>query len=417
MRYSQIFSKTLKEAPKDEVAVNAQLLIRAGFIDKLMAGSYTLLHLGRRVEQKIEQIVREEINKTGAEEILMPLLHPKDIWNETERWDKADEVMYKLEKSGREYVLSFTHEEIVMDLFRKHISSYRDLPAKVYHFSTKFRSELRAKSGILRGREFVMKDLYSAHVSEEEFLKYYWEVADAYKTIFGRMGLEVKLTESGGGVFTDRITHEFQLVCETGEDVIFYCDHCDFCQNQEIAKVSEGDPCSCGNGNIQKASSVEVGNIFPLGTFYSEKMNVFFTDKDGKKTPVFFGSYGIGMTRMLGAIVEVSHDTKGMLWPEAVAPYSVHLIDVGVDEDVVQKAEKVYKQLQEAGIDVLYDDRKNATTGQKFSDADLIGIPLRLVISKKTGDEVEIKERGKDAIEMVPFDKLLDSVQSLIANK
>jgi len=408
MRYSRLFGKTIKDAPKDEVAINAKLLLRGGFMDKLMAGSYTLLHLGRRVEQKIEQIIREEMNATGAEEILMPLLHPKDIWNETGRWDSASEVMYQFKKDEKEYTLSFTHEEIVMDLVRKHISSYKDLPVKIYHFSTKFRNEKRAKSGILRGREFLMKDLYSIHVSEEDMLKYYAQIIESYKKIFKRMGLDALLTEAEGGVFTKNITHEFQVIAENGEDEITYCPKGDFSSNMEVGSAKEKKQCDSGHGLLKKAKAIEVGNIFPLGTYYSEKMNVNFTDKNGQKKPVWFASYGIGLTRAVGAIVEVHHDEKGIIWPKEVAPYAVHLIMINDKElKIKEKADKIYKQLQEAGIEVLYDDREDISAGVKFADCDLIGIPVRLVVSAKTGEKIEFKERQSEKSELLGLEEVL----------
>ncbi len=298
----------------------------------------------------------------------MPLLHPKEIWNETGRWDKADEIMYKLiDKREREYVLSFTHEEIVMDLLRKNISSYKDLPIAVYHFSTKFRNEPRARSGILRGREFMMKDLYSAHVDEKDLMEYYQKVLQAYIKVFKRLGFKIKVTEASGGVFTDKHTHEFQVLCENGEDTIFYCDSCEWSQNHEIFEGKEGDKCpGCKKGKVVKAKAIEVGNIFPLGTFYAEKMGMLYTDKEGKKKPVWFGSYGIGPTRVMGALVEVNHDEKGIIWPKAVAPFEVELISLKVE------GKKVYDQLKKAGIDVLWDDREEVSAGVKFADADLI---------------------------------------------
>jgi prolyl-tRNA synthetase len=427
MRYSQLFAKSIKAVPADEVSINAKYLLQAGFIDKLMSGSYSLLPMGRRVERKIEQIIREEMDKTGAQEVLMPLLHPKEIWNETGRWDYAKDIMYQFKKNEREYALSFTHEEIVMDLIRKHTASYKDFPVKIYHFSTKFRNELRAKSGILRGREFLMKDLYSAHVSEKDLQIYYWEVADAYLKIFKRIGLNVKIVEAAGGVFTENITHEFQQLAETGEDTIYYCPSCDFAQNNEIAKVKEGEVCpKCSKGEVTIGKSIEVGNIFPLGTKYSEKMKAFFTDKDGSKKPIWFASYGIGPTRVMGTLVEVYHDDKGIIWPESVAPYQVHLIHLeGAKLDhleggrmdsfaVKSKADEIYEKLKGAGIEVLYDDRE-VSAGEKFADADLIGIPVRLVVSAKTlrqaqggsGDKIEWKRRSEKETELLPLEDIL----------
>ncbi|MBI1982372.1 MAG: hypothetical protein HYS68_02205 [Candidatus Levybacteria bacterium] len=408
MRYSKLFGKTIKEAPKDEVAANAKLLLRGGFIDKLMAGSYTLLHLGRRVEQKIEQIIREEMNATGAQEVLMPLLHPKEIWNETGRWDSAREVMYQFKKNDKEYALSFTHEEIVMDLVRKHISSYKDLPVKIYHFSTKFRDEKRVKSGILRGREFLMKDLYSVHVSEEDMTKYYQEVIEAYKRIFKRMELDAILTQAAGGVFTKGSTHEFQVIVDSGEDEIVYCPGGDFSANAEVSSVKEGKQCDLGHGPLKKAKAIEVGNIFPLGTYYSEKMKALFTDHSGQKKPAWFASYGIGLTRAVGAIVEVHHDDKGIVWPESVAPYSVHLIEIrNPKSEIRNSADEVYARLQKEGIEVLYDDREDVSAGEKFADADLIGIPIRLVVSEKTQDKIEWKKRNEQKTQLLSVDAIV----------
>lgn len=404
MRYSKQFSKTLREAPKDEVSKNAKLLLKAGFIDKLMAGSYTLLPLGFRVKEKIEQIIREEMDKTGASEMLMPLLHPKAIWNETGRWETAKEIMYQLKKDDKEFVLSFTHEEIVMDLIRKHVSSPKDFPIKAYHFSTKFRHEPRAKSGILRGREFLMKDLYSAHLTEEDMYRYYWEVADAYLKIFKRIGLEAKIVEAAGGVFTKARTHEFQVLCEQGEDTIYYCNACDFAQNKEIFKEKAGDECpKCHKGKIVEVKSIEVGNIFPLGTMYAEKMGVVI---DGK--PIWMASYGIGPTRLIGTLVEIYGDEKGLNWPKSVAPYQVHLLALNnQDENIAKAADKVYERLLSENIEVLYDDRKEASTGAKFNDADLIGIPVRLVVSPKTGNQIEWKERAKEAVEILDLEEVI----------
>ena len=401
MRYSKLFGKTTKNIPKDEVSLNAKLLIQAGYVDKLMSGSYSLLPLGRLVELKLEQIVREEMNKIGSEEILMPLMHPKSIWNETGRWDKAKDIMYQLEKDGKEYAISFTHEEIFLDLVRKHSQSYRDFPILAYHFSTKFRNEPRAKSGILRCREFIMKDLYSAHLTEKELDEFYWKVADAYKLIFERVGLETKVVESGGGVFTENITHEFQVLCDTGEDLIFYCEKCDFAQNKEIAKVKEGDKCPKCDGKIEVSNGIEVGNIFRFGTLYSEKMNAFAIDKNNKKQFVHLGSYGIGITRLMGTLVEVGSDEKGIVWPENVAPFKAHL--VGLDKE---KSDKVYAELIKAGVEVLYDNRE-ASPGEKLADCDLIGIPYRLVVSQKSGDKIELKKRGDEKTDLLSLDEII----------
>ncbi|MGA2910932.1 MAG: aminoacyl--tRNA ligase-related protein [Candidatus Microgenomates bacterium] len=405
MRQSVLFPKTRKEAPKDAESINHKLLVRGGFVDQLMSGSWTLLPLGFRVVTKINQIIREEMNAVGGQEMLMPLLHPKELWSETGRWDKADEIMYKLTDSRKkEYVLSFTHEEVVMDLLRKNIKSYQDLPVAVYHFSTKFRNEPRARSGILRGREFMMKDLYSAHVSEADMMDYYEKVKGAYSKIFTRLGFNFKVVEASGGVFTDKHTHEFQVLNANGEDTIYACNKCDYAVNKEIFEGKEGEICpKCKKGKIEKVTGVvEVGNIFPLGTWYAERMRVYFTDRDGGKKPVWFASYGIGPTRVMGALVEVSHDDKGIIWYPQVAPFDVHLIEL----PGAKRAEEIYNELKEKGIGVLWDDR-NIQAGEKFGDADLIGIPVRLVISERNGDKIEWKERSSEKTALLSFDEVI----------
>ncbi|MBI2599207.1 hypothetical protein HYW40_03240 [Candidatus Curtissbacteria bacterium] len=400
MRYSQLFGKTSRQVPKDETAVNAKLLLRGGFVDKLMAGSYSLMPLGLRVVKKIEQIIREEMNATGAQEILMPLLHPKSIWNETGRWETAREVMYQFKKGDREYALSFTHEEILLDLVRKHVQTYHEFPVKLYHFSTKFRNEPRAKSGVLRGREFLMKDLYSVHTSQEDLDKYYEEVADAYITVFERIGLKALKVEAAGGVFTKEHTHEFQVLSEAGEDEIIYCPGGDFAQNTEIATVKEGKQCDLGHGPLLKVKAIEVGNIFRFGTVYSEKMNVMFADRGGTRKPAFLGSYGIGLTRAMGAIVEIYHDERGIIWPAAVSPFDAHLVHVE-DSGTEPWVKEAYDKLTKGGVEVLWDDRQ-VSAGEKFADCDLIGIPVRLVVSKKVGEgKVEWKERTSDKTTIV----------------
>lgn len=410
MRYSQLFPKTLKNAPTDAVAQSHKLLVRGGFIDQLMAGSYTLLPLGFRVVEKIKNIIRKELNATGAQEMLMPLMHPKEIWNETGRWESAKDVMYQFKKDEKEFALSFTHEEIIVDLIRKHEEKLTDFPLKLYHFSTKFRHEPRAKSGILRTREFLMKDLYSAHLTEDDMHKYYEEVKSAYLKIFKRIGLDVKVVEASGGVFTDKHSHEFQVLADVGEDTIFYCDNCDFAQNNEIAKVKQGDKCpSCG-GDIKTSKAIEVGNIFPLGTMYAEKMGALYTNEKGERKPVWLASYGIGPTRILGTLVEIYNDDKGILWPKSVSPFDAHLISLRKDEEAL----RIHDQIEENGFEVLYDDR-DASPGQKFADADLIGIPVRLVVSEKTlrqssgqaGDKIEWKERKAEKSEIIELGEVI----------
>ena len=407
MRQSKLFPRTKKIAPKGAESVNHKLLVRAGFMDQLMAGSWTLLPLGFRVVTKINDIIREEMNATGAQELLMPLLHPKKIWNETGRWEKAKDVMYQFTDSrGKDFGLSFTHEEIVMDLLRKHINTYKDLPVAVYHFSTKFRNEPRARSGILRGREFMMKDLYSVHETEKDFWKYYETVKHAYSRVFERLGFDFRITEAAGGVFTDNVTHEFQAISEGGEDTIYYCNKCDWGVNTELFKGKAGDKCTkCKKGKIAESKSIEVGNIFPFGTWYSERMRVYFADKTGKKKPPYFGSYGIGSTRVMGALVEVAHDDKGIVWSPQVSPFDAHLVDLKT-----KNGESVYKKLKKAGVDVLWDDREIGA-GEKFADADLIGIPVRLVVSDKTKDKIEWKGRSDEVTELLSIDRVVNKMK------
>lgn len=400
VKQSTLFPKTQKTPPTDAESVNHKLLVRAGFMDQLMAGSWTLMPLGLRVVGKINQIIREEMNAVGGQELAMPLLHPKSIWNESGRWDTAKEVMYQFKDiHEKEFALSFTHEEIVMDMLRKQINSYRDLPVYVYQFSTKFRNELRAKSGILRGREFMMKDLYSAHTSEEDLMNYYEKVKEAYVRVFDRLGFNFKVTLASGGVFTDKNTHEFQVLSEAGEDTIYFKEGSREAVNDEVFEGNKEEYIS--------AKSIEVGNIFPLGTWYAEKMGVNFTDQDGVKKPVWFGSYGIGPTRVMGVLVEVNHDDKGIVWPKVVAPFDVHLITIG--QNNLEKSQEIAAKLTEKGFEVLWDDR-DIGPGAKFADSDLIGIPSRVVVSDKTGDMVEYKNRKEDSVSIVSPEEMLKMI-------
>jgi prolyl-tRNA synthetase len=414
MRYSLVFPKTKKVTPKKALSKNHALLVKAGFMDQLMTGSWTLTHLGWRVIGKIHDTIRGELKKIDAQEVLMPLLHPKNIWNETGRWDKAKDIMYQFKDSrGKEYALSFTHEEIFLDLVRKNLTSYQDLPIALYQFSTKFRNELRAKSGILRGREFLMKDLYSVHATEKDFWSYYEKVKNAYSNIFSGLGFDFRITEAAGGVFTDNNTHEFQVLADGGEDTIFYCDKCLWGVNKEIYSGDLSKNCpSCKKGQIKTSKSIEVGNIFPFGTHYSEMMHVYYTDKKGFRKPVWFGSYGIGTTRLMGTWVEVSSDDRGIIWNKAMSPFDAHLIDLTEsDEKGSTKAQELYQKLGNLGVEVLWDER-TLSAGEKFADADLIGIPYRIVVSKKTKDKYEVKERRADQVKFLTFENLVKYIQS-----
>lgn len=403
MRQRELFTKTSKTAPSGEVAKNARLLVQAGFIDKLSAGVYTLLPLGLRVFKNIERIIREEMIAVGGQEILMPSLHPKENWEATGRWDTMDDLYKVTDSSGKESALGPTHEEIVVPLAKQFISSYRDLPFSVFQIQTKFRMELRAKSGILRAREFAMKDLYSFHSNEEDLNVYYDKVKDAYKKIFERAGIGEKtyLTFASGGSFS-KYSHEFQTLTDAGEDTIYVCSKCRIGVNKEISHEQKTCP-ECGSDKLDKETAVEVGNIFKLRSKYSEPFGLSYKDEKGEEHVVEMGCYGIGLGRLLGTIVEVLADEKGLVWPQEIAPFRVHLLSLGKDAE----AEKVYNELSSSGISVLFDDR-DVSAGQKFADADLLGIPYRVVISEKSlnGGGAEIKARSSSQSEIVPLEKI-----------
>ncbi|MBI2552590.1 hypothetical protein HYW17_04820 [Candidatus Uhrbacteria bacterium] len=417
MRQSLLFGKTLRELQSDEVSVNAKLLLRGGFIDKLMSGSYTYLPLGLAVLQNIAALIRQEMNAIGGQEVLMPALHPKEAWEQTGRWkDPGREVMFQFSGRGdRQYGLGWTHEEIITPLAKKFVSSYKDLPLKLYQIQTKFRDEPRAKSGLLRGREFMMKDLYSFHGSETDLDEFYERAKGAYLKIFKRAGLEAILTEASGGAFS-QYSHEFQVATPAGEDIVITCAGCDYAQNREIAKQKSGDACTRCKGEIQAQRAIEVGNIFKLKTRFTEAVRFTYRGEDGTSNPVLMGCYGIGLGRVMGAIVEVHHDERGILWPEAVAPFSAHLLRLQRDRRLGKTADALYASLQKSGFSVLYDDREESSIGEKLADADLIGIPLRLVISEKTleKNQIEVKLRGEPAAALMPEKDLIKYLKTVL---
>lgn len=422
MRYSQLFVKTNKSAPHDADSANARLLVQAGFVDQEMAGVYSWLPLGLRVLRKVEQIVREEMEKLGAQEIFMPSLQPKEYWDTTNRWDKVD-VLFKLDsQTGKPYALGPTHEEVVTPLVQKFLHSYKELPTAVYQINTKFRDELRAKSGVLRGREFRMKDMYSFHTSQEDLNAFYQRALQAYVAVFARCGLSVKVVEAGGGAFTEKLTHEFQVLTPAGEDTLLICDTCEFGQNTEVATYKEGDHCPKGHGALRSAKGVEVGNIFDLGTKFTDAFAVDVMSASGERERVRMGCYGIGTTRLVGTIVEALHDEQGMRWPKPVAPYQVHLISLGskdpaAAEQAIGSAEALADELAANEVEVLWDDRSDVSAGAKFADADLIGIPLRIVVSPKTLAEgsVEWKYRHEQHARLVKWDDVVEEVTAYMA--
>ncbi len=403
MKYSTLLGKTVRDVSAEETSVNAKLLTRAGFIRRELAGVYNYLPLGLRVLNKISNIVRDEMNRAGGQELLLSSLQNKQSWEKTGRWDTFDALFKLVSAYKHEYALGPTHEEVLVPLVSQLVSSYRDLPLSIYQIQTKFRDEARAKSGILRGREFLMKDLYSFHVDTKDFDKYYEEMKKVYKNVFDRCGLDAILTEASGGAFSEK-SHEFQVITEAGEDEIIYCPGGDFSANTEVSQVKEGKQCDLGHGPLKKAKTIEVGNIFPLGTKFSDAFGLTNKNEKGEDKPVVMGCYGIGVSRLMGAIVEVHNDEHGIVWPEAVAPFKIHLVNIGN----AQYAQKVYDDLTAKNIDVLWDDR-DVSPGQKFADADLIGIPTRVVVSEKLGDgEIEIKKRNESEARHETYEALVD---------
>lgn len=408
MLYSKLFGKTKKEVKRYE-AKNQELLVKAGFIDQVGAGIYTFLPLGRRVLAKIEAIIRQEMDRIGAQEIEMPLLHPKTLWEQTQRWQSVDVLFKTKSQYGQEYALAPTHEETVTPLVKKFLKSGKDLPIALYHITKKFRDEPRPKSGILRGREFGMKDLYSFHKDKADLHQYYQKVIAAYLRIFNRCGLkEVKITEASGGSFTKKFSHEFNVLTNAGEVDLIFCPSCSFAQNEEIATTKEKDPCPKCQTPLKNGKAIEVGNIFDLEDRFSQPFDLKFIDENGKERYVVMGCYGIGTTRLIGAIVEVYHDEKGIIWPKEVTPYHAYLAGLNFEEENVKKrCYNYYQRLKEEGVDILFDDRENISTGEKLTDADLIGIPYRLIISKKTGDNIEIKKRDESESKIISLNALI----------
>jgi prolyl-tRNA synthetase len=403
MRQSQLFTKTRKEAPKDEVAKNAQLLIRAGYIHKEMAGVYAYLPLGIRVLEKIKQIVREEMNAIHSQELIMTALQRKDLWERTHRWDdEVVDVWFKSQlKDGGDVGFGWSHEEPIGDMMKNYLSSYKDLPVSVYQFQTKMRNEKRAKSGIMRGREFVMKDMYSFAADEASHLAYYESAKPAYMNVFKRLGLadDTFITFAAGGAFT-KYSHEFQTVCESGEDVTYINREKGIAINEEVLNEETLTTLGVSRDSLEKVNTAEVGNIFNFGQEKAKDLGLTVKDAEGNETPVWMGSYGIGITRLMGVLVEKFADDKGIVWPKSVAPFTVHLVVLGAgNDDVIAEANRMYEDLRDHGIEVLFDDR-DVRAGEKFADAELIGIPTRIVVSEKTISQggVEVMDRKTGTI-------------------
>lgn len=414
MRQSKLFTKTRNEAPKDEVARNAELLIRAGFVYKEMAGVYSFLPLGLRVLNKIVAVIRKEMEGLEAQEVSLSALQDKSSWDKTNRWSDTEmDVWFKTSlKNDTEVGLAPTHEEPLTRIMKDHVHSYRDLPKAVFQFQTKFRNEIRAKSGIMRGREFLMKDLYSFSPDEKSHQEFYDRVTEAYKRIFTAVGIGAKtyVTRASGGSFS-KFSHEFQTLCDTGEDTIYVAPKSDIAVNEEIADVEVAFDGLVSKDNFIVKKSIEVGNIFSLGSRFSDALGLTFIDKEGKPRPVVMGSFGIGPSRVMGAIVETLADEKGIVWPENVAPFKVHLIHIMGSEDTSSKAEKIYSKLMDTGVDVLFDDR-DVRPGEKFVDSDLIGIPYRVVVSDKSlsAGGFELKKRIEEKTQIVTETELISHI-------
>lgn len=415
MKQSALFTKTRREDPKDEVSKNAKLLIRAGYIHKEMAGVYSYLPLGLRVVEKINRIIREEMNALGGQELAMSKLQEMELWQQTGRWsdDEVDNWFKTKLKTGSELGLGFTHEEPITRMMKDNLQSYRDLPVAVYQIGTKFRNETRAKSGILRGREFLMKDLYSFHIDAADLDKFYERVAAAYTKIFERVGIgeQTFKTFASGGVFS-QWSHEFQTLCEAGEDIIFYSREKEVAINKEVYTDEVLAELGLIRGDLTEGKAIEVGNIFKLGTRFSEALGLFYLDEDGKKHPVVMGSYGLGPGRLMGTVAEVLARETGLLWPAAVAPFKYHLVRLSDEDEVVrQAADSLYQELIRRGAEVLYDDRP-LSTGEKLSDAELIGLPIRLIVSKKTvaADKIELTYQATSETKLVTRDELYEAL-------
>ena len=400
MLQSTLFSKTKKEIPRDEKALNAILLTKAGFIKKLSAGIYLFSPLGERVRAKVKNIIREELNKIGAQEVFLSALSPVSLWEKTGRLSSMEEVFYKFpDHSGKNFILSPTHEEIITFLAKDFIYSYKDLPKAVYQIQTKFRDEKRAQAGLLRTKEFTMKDLYSFHRNSEDLEKYYEKIKKVYFKIFKRVGLKVIITEASGGYFS-KYSHEFMALSEVGEDRVYTCSNCGYALNREIAdeNIEKGICPKCGQKKLEMFNSIEVGNIFKLGDKFSKDLELKYKDEKGKEKNVIMGCYGLGIERIIGTVVEINNDKDGIIWPEEIAPYKIHLISLGQGK-ILEISRKIYENLTKKGLEVLFDDRKESAAF-KLKDADLIGLPYRLVISEKTlkAKKVEFKKRNSKKV-------------------
>jgi prolyl-tRNA synthetase len=406
MLQSKLFCKAKKTAPKDAEAISHQYLTRADFIEQSISGVYRFLPLGFRVLKKIEEIIREEMNKLDAQEIYLPAFQNKNLWLETKRWETIDPPLFKVkDRHQKEAALGSTHEEEITDIFRKRIKSYQDLPLYLFQIQNKFRNEMRFSGGLMRVREFLMKDLYSFHSDEKDLIKFYEKVKKSYFKIFKKCGLDPICVEASSGTIGGSMSNEFMVPSSIGEDRVLACKKCGFAAN--IEKTGEIKVCPKCKNQLEKISCIEIGHVFNLGTKYTKAMNADYLDKSGKSHFPFMGCYGIGLHRLIATIVEANHDDRGIIWPEEVAPFDIHLIQVEDNPKIKKAAEGIYNDLQSKGIEVLYDDRAKSA-GEKFAEADLIGLPVRIIVSERTLNDncAEVKNRNKKEAKMIKIKDL-----------
>ena len=405
MFWSKIFIPTLKDSPQDAEVISHQLMLRAGMIRKVSSGIYTWLPLGLKVLRKIENIVREEMDQSGAQEVLMPMVHPKELWEETKRWEKMGPELLRIkDRHDRDFCLGPTHEEVITDLVRNNVKSYKELPLNIYQIQTKFRDEIRPRYGVMRGREFLMKDSYSFNIDEASLQETYILMRNTYKKILERIGLEYKIVKADSGAIGGDTSEEFHVLAENGEDTIAISDASEFAINTELLlnegediSTLEGKPSPDGNGVIEIKKGIEVGHIFQLGKIYTELMKVNVLNQEGRAVDLFMGCYGIGVSRLVAAAIEQNNDGKGILWPESIAPYEVNIVAIGYTKEpkIADAANNLSEQLQSMGYEVIVDDRKDGY-GTKMKDAELIGIPVNIIIGNKflESGEVELKHRN-----------------------
>ncbi len=416
MKQSVLYAPTLKEAPKNAEVKSHKLLTRSGMIKQTAAGVYSYLPLGHRVMKKIEAVVREEHDQIGCSELIMPALQPRDLWDESGRWDDFGPALMRLkDRKERNFCLGPTHEEVITDLVRDVIDSYKKLPLALYQIQTKYRDELRPRFALMRGREFVMKDLYTFSDSQEDLERWYERVSEVYTRIFKRVGLDTRIVASDTGDIGGDQAHEFMVMSEVGEDTITYCEACSYAANQEHSGLDDGDECPECGGRITTAMGIEVGNIFKLGTKYSESMNAYFTDRDGKRKPLIMGCYGLGVSRTLMAAVEQHSTDESIVWPKAITPFDIHILPLALNDDEKRETSEEVQTTLGAHFDVLYDDREERP-GVKFKDADLIGIPYRVVLGKALEEgKAECIDRYTGETELVPLEDLVAFFQKKIA--